>query len=38
MDDLGPKIVVEGLWIEDRQSRFEDPIMSFNRHVSLCTL
>ena len=27
MEDLGLKIEVEGLWIEDRQSRFEDSIM-----------
>ena len=27
MEDLGFKIEVEGLWIEDRQSRFEDYIM-----------
>ena len=27
MEDLGLKIEVVGLWIEDRQSRFEDSIM-----------
>ena len=27
MEDLGLKIEVEGLWIEDMQSRFEDSIM-----------
>ena len=27
MEDLGLKIEVEGLWIEDRQSKFEDSIM-----------
>ena len=27
MEDLGLKIEVEGLWIEERQSRFEDSIM-----------
>ena len=27
MEHLGFKIEVEGLWIEDRQSRFEDSIM-----------
>ena len=26
MEDLGLKIEVKGLWIEDRQSRFEDSI------------
>ena len=32
MEDLGLQIEVEGLWIEDRQSRFEDSIMS-HRHL-----
>ena len=27
MEDLGFKIEIEWLWIEDRQSRFEDSIM-----------
>ena len=27
MEDLGLKIEVKWLWIEDRQSRFEDSIM-----------
>ena len=27
MEHLGFKIEVEGLWIEDRQSRYEDSIM-----------
>ena len=27
MEDLGLKIEVQWLWIEDRQSRFEDSIM-----------
>ena len=27
MEDLGLKIEVEWLWIEDRQSRFKDSIM-----------
>ena len=27
MEDLGLKIEVEWLWIEDKQSRFEDSIM-----------
>ena len=27
MEDLGFKMEVKGLWIEDRQSRFEDIIM-----------
>ena len=32
MEHLGFKIEVKGLWIEDRQSRFEDSIMS-NQHL-----
>ena len=35
MDDLGPKIVVEGLWIEDRQSRFEDSIMPYQHSIHM---
>ena len=31
MEDLGPKIEVEGVWIQDRQS-------TFNTYVSLCPL
>ena len=27
MEDLGLKIAVEWLWIEDKQSRFEDSIL-----------
>ena len=30
MEDLGLKIDVVGLWIEDRQSRFEDSICHTN--------
>ena len=37
MEDLGLKIEVEGLWIEDGQLRFEDFIMpqnQINAHIS----
>ena len=33
--DLGIKIEVEGLWIEDRQSRFEDSIMSHQHLIHM---
>ena len=35
MDDLGLKIEVEGLWIEDRQSRFEDSIMPYQHSIHM---
>ena len=37
MEDLGLKMEVEWLWIEDRQSRFEDSIMPhrYDIYVSL---
>ena len=35
MEDLGLKIEVEGLWIEDRQSRFEDSIMSHQHLIHM---
>ena len=40
MDDLGSKIEVDRLWIEERQSRFEDSNATpkFNTHVSLYPL
>ena len=36
MEDLGPKIEVEGLWIKDRQTRFEDSIMP-HQHLIFTT-
>ena len=40
MEDLGPNIEVEGLWIEDRQSRFEDSIMPHQHliHINIMFL
>ena len=40
MEDLGLKIEVEGLWIEDRQSRFEDFIIPHQHliHIFLFVL
>ena len=35
MENLGFKIEVEGLWIEDRQSRFEDFIMQHQRLIHM---
>ena len=35
MEDLGFKIEVEGLWIEDRQSRFEDSIMPHQHSIHI---
>ena len=37
MEDLGPKIEVEGLWIQDRQSTFEDSNMP-HQHLILMFL
>ena len=35
MEHLGFKIEVEGLWIEDRQSRFEDSIMPHQHLINI---
>ena len=35
MEDLGLKIEVEGLWIEDRQSKFEDSIMQHSHLIHM---
>ena len=35
MEHLGFKIEVEGLWIEDMQSRFEDSIMPHQHLVRM---
>ena len=35
MEDLGLKIEVEWLWIEDRQSRYEDSIMSHQHLIHM---
>ena len=40
MEDLGIKIEVEGIWIEERQSKFEDSIMPYHHliHIYLFAL
>ena len=35
MEHLGFKIEVEGLWIEDSQSRFEDSIMTHQHLIHM---
>ena len=35
MEDLGLKIEVEELWIENRQSRFEDSIMPHHHLINM---
>ena len=36
MEDLGLKIEVEGLWIEDMKQRFEDFIMLHQHLIHMC--
>ena len=38
MEDLGLKMEVEWLWIEDRQSRFEDSIMQHQYLIHIFSL
>ena len=38
MEDLGLQIEVEGLWIEDRQSKFEDSIMPHQHLIHMFPL
>ena len=35
MEDFGFKIEVEGLWIEDTQSRFDDSIMPHQHSIHI---
>ena len=38
MEDLGLKMEVEWLWIEDRQSRFEDSLMPHQHLIHIVLL